>query len=234
MGAEESKPRADTPFSRWEAKFGRTIFSDDVSLSQLIANVSSRIFVWHFHTYFDITDAEIKEASQEAKTGVIGPAGPRPLDPTSCSPFEHVKNMREHVLKLRDESLLDCDVGPIFVRPGPLHPKASFETQVQGESLAAAFEFFMMHKADSMSVLCHPNAVDDVANHTTRSSWIGPPLTLKVSGLIGSHEQVQHQIKSIVDGQDNLRQKKIQFLELVDQFIFPPRYGVVHGYRNTD
>ena len=44
--------------TKLEQTFGKKLWSDDVTIQEFYKVLCSRIFVWHFHTYFDTTEEE--------------------------------------------------------------------------------------------------------------------------------------------------------------------------------
>ena len=85
--------------------FGINLLSPTVSLEATIKHVTTRIFVWHFHTYFDITEEEAENPERD-NDGSSG-SGSTSFDfatteltgnmDINMSPFQYAKRLRNRV-----------------------------------------------------------------------------------------------------------------------------------------
>ena len=86
--------------------FGINLLSPTVSLEATIKHVTTRIFVWHFHTYFDITEEEAKNPERN-NDGSSGSDSSTSFDfattelagnmDINMSPFQYAKRLRNRV-----------------------------------------------------------------------------------------------------------------------------------------
>eukprot|EP01124_Arcella_intermedia_P012474 TRINITY_DN1880_c0_g2_i1.p1 TRINITY_DN1880_c0_g2~~TRINITY_DN1880_c0_g2_i1.p1 ORF type:complete len:237 (+),score=44.80 TRINITY_DN1880_c0_g2_i1:205-915(+) len=200
--------------------FGFELNDDSISFDDFVERISSRIFVYHFHVYCDVLPEEMKDPHKEPDPGV-------PL-----TSFQNVKRIKKQILEMRESGQIDVDVGPIYLKNGNLHPKPSFEIQVQEKSLSKVIEFMMMNVGTKNTVLIHPNAINDVKNHGERVCCIGEPLKFAVQALEDQQKMVEGFINKHRHSEAPLLERKIALYKGLQNYLFPKRYGVVDGFRN--
>lgn len=218
MGQSNATPEvAEILDEHCRKHFGFGLLDDSISFDELVSRVSSRIFVFHFHIYCDVTPEELE--NPDAVSDLL-------------TSFQNAKRIKQEIVKMREAGLIQVDVGPIYLRNSPLHPKPSFEVQVQKESLATIMEFVMMNIGTLNSVLIHPNAVNDVKNHGERVASLGEPLKFAVNTLEDQQQKVAAFIEKWRTSELPLNERKATVYKSLQKFLFPTRYGVVEGYRN--
>ncbi|KAF8924238.1 hypothetical protein BGZ58_002007 [Dissophora ornata] len=94
-------------------------------------------------------------------------------------------------VKLRDRILQLADQGFFQVVPlkngvntsprGP-HPIGSYEVWCAREDFARCYSWFVLNRGPH-SVLIHPLTKEEIADHSTRATWLGTPVPLDYSRL---------------------------------------------------
>jgi len=92
------------------------------------------------------------------------------------------ENSLAHATQLRDRvyNQLGLYVGNLNTRLVGPHPQWSFQISFTGEQ----FDMFLPwidKNRNGLSVLLHPVTGDDLIDHSDYASWLGQPLTLKLS-----------------------------------------------------
>ncbi|KAF9160651.1 hypothetical protein DFQ26_005296 [Actinomortierella ambigua] len=105
--------------------------------------------------------------------------------------FQNNAESHASAVRLRDRILALVDKGFFRVVPlkngintvprGP-HPIGSYEVWVPREDFARAYSWFVLNRGPH-SILIHPLTREEVADHTSRATWLGTPVPLDVSKL---------------------------------------------------
>ncbi|GAA5919324.1 hypothetical protein JCM6882_002776 [Rhodosporidiobolus microsporus] len=92
---------------------------------------------------------------------------------------EHARKLHERIRRefpeLRVYRLWEQPVGP--------HPVPMFEVNTFTPAQFGAFFGFLVAYRGDLSILIHPNTDNELADHTTKATWMGPPYPLNVEPL---------------------------------------------------
>ncbi|GAA5969968.1 hypothetical protein JCM11641_000213 [Rhodosporidiobolus odoratus] len=92
----------------------------------------------------------------------------------STAQREHGRKLHERIRRefpeLRVYRFWEQPVGP--------HPVPMFEVNTFTPAQFGAFFGFLVAYRGDLSVLIHPNTDDELADHTTKATWMGPPYPL--------------------------------------------------------
>jgi aromatic ring-cleaving dioxygenase len=77
------------------------------------------------------------------------------------------------------ETRFDAKVGKLHGQPVGPHPKPMFEVTATPEQFASIVTWLMLNR-EGLSVLVHPVTDDAIADHETRTLWMGESLPLDV------------------------------------------------------
>ncbi|KAG0006615.1 hypothetical protein BGZ65_006049 [Modicella reniformis] len=112
-------------------------------------------------------------------------------------------NLASHAsaVKLRDRILELVEQGFFQVVPlkngintsprGP-HPIGSYEVWCAREDFARCYSWFVLNRGPH-SILIHPLTREEIADHSTRATWLGTPVPLDYSKLTPHLKQVSSQ-----------------------------------------
>ncbi|GAA5931700.1 DOPA 4,5-dioxygenase family protein [Sporobolomyces koalae] len=95
------------------------------------------------------------------------------------SQIEHARKLHQRIRyefpELRVYKFWETAIGP--------HPEPMFEVNTfTPAQFGALFGFLTAYRGD-LSVLIHPNTDDELADHTTKATWMGDKVTLKTDIL---------------------------------------------------
>ncbi|GAA5829650.1 hypothetical protein JCM11251_000234 [Rhodosporidiobolus azoricus] len=98
---------------------------------------------------------------------------------SSARQMDHARKLHERIRRefpeLRVYRFWDKPVGP--------HPVPMFEVNTFTPAQFGAFFGFLVAYRGDLSVLIHPNTDNELADHTTKATWMGPPYPLNVEPL---------------------------------------------------
>ncbi|GAA6026783.1 hypothetical protein JCM8097_005859 [Rhodosporidiobolus ruineniae] len=101
----------------------------------------------------------------------------------SAAQKEHARKLHERIRRefpeLRVYKFWEAPVGP--------HPVPMFEVNTFTPAQFGAFFGFLVAYRGDLSVLVHPNTDDELADHTSKATWMGPPYPL-ITSFLRAHE----------------------------------------------
>ncbi|BGP14083.1 hypothetical protein JCM10213_002378 [Rhodosporidiobolus nylandii] len=97
------------------------------------------------------------------------------------SQLEHARRLHERIRR----EFPELRVYRFWERPVGPHPVPMFEVNTFTPAQFGAFFGFLVAYRGDLSVLIHPNTDNELADHTTKATWMGQPWPLDTSFLRG-------------------------------------------------
>ncbi len=94
--------------------------------------------------------------------------------------FDETSIDAAHALCKEAAEVFDLDLGRLHTRPIGPHPAPSCQLDCSVEQFGALLPWLMAHRGE-LTVFCHGQSGDHLADHTRNTFWLGAPQDLNLA-----------------------------------------------------